>query len=581
MIEPFPPALAALLTPPPAPAYHNGTSGQHEQAYQRCLAYLRHLDDAVSGSGGHDATFYAACTTFKFGLSEGDAWEALLWFNTNKCHPPWSEHELRHKLSDAYEKVTEEGAFGSKLAERTYEAAGDYPVAFVPPATNGQQTTPSTDNEKPKPAPPAGDTSKSPLIKDSQLRDLYIVGHRTTAFGLGDWYRYENGLYSKLPESTIAKEIQAVIDEEERKDARLRPTFWLRKGVMGMVRDAITVPDALWNRNPDILVCRNATLVISRRELRPHSPGDYVTSGVDYDFDPAARATMWERYLDQVVPHAREFLQEFAGLSLTTITDYEIAVWLYGPPGGGKSTFIDGIKAMLSDRHGVLGLSDIERSQFMLYSLIGRTLVTATENPDAFPIALGKVNQIISGEPITVDLKHKTPIEFTPAAKVLWSMNDLPRVTDANNGIFRRVKVIHVKPIPKDLMDPDVKKTIKTEGAGILNWALDGLERLRARGHFEIPEAIELETNEFKASNDAEQAFVNDECNVHPSGQTKSSTLYEAYKNWCKANGHGPKSSTRVSKEWERLGFKKEHRRDGAYWMGVQYREPDIFAGDT
>lgn len=578
---PFPLALAALLAPPPvsprSPASHMGGAG----ALERCLAYLARLPEAIAGSGGHNATFRAACEVWRFGLDEGQAWEALQWWNAAKCQPAWGEGELRHKLESARERVAEEGRTGVRLDERVYGYAVDPGEIYIP---EPELTAEGKKNgHKPTEDAPAtkDETGKPPVVTDTELRDRYVSLHPTTVFGLGDWYRYENGIYNKLPEPIVQQEVQRIIDEEVARDRRMRPSLWQTKSVLGLIRNVLTVPDNRWNANADILVCRNKTLIISERRLRPHSPYDYVTSGVNYDYDPQAKAETWERYLDRVLPHAREFLQEFAGLSLTTITDYEIAVWLYGPPGGGKSTFIDGIKAMLSDRHGVLGLSDIERSQFMLYSLIGRTLVTATENPDNFPIALGKVNQIISGEPITVDLKHKTPIEITPAAKVLWSMNDLPRVTDANNGIFRRVKVVRVKPIPKNEIDPEVKKAIKCEGAGILNWALDGLERLKARGNFIIPEDVESETNEFKASNDAEQAFVNEECDTYPSAQTKSSVLYDAYKEWCKANGHGPKSSTRVSKEWERLGFKKAHNEHGNYWQGVAYRQPKVFDGKT
>jgi len=516
---------------------------------------------------------------WRFGLNDAQAWDAITWFNSAKCRPAWSEVDLRHKLDSARDRVAEEGRTGVRLDERTYGVSAETGEVFIPDPEPA-----STNGNGHKPVDAAAPTTKPdkiPVVTDAELRDRYIGRHRTTAYGLGDWYRYERGLYNKVPEPTIQKEIQKIIDEEARRDPRLRPTFWLTKSVLGLIKNEVTVADDLWNANPDILVCRNSTLIISTRTLRAHSQSDYVTSGVNYDYDPQAKAVVWEMYLTRVLPHAEAFLQEFAGLSLTTITDYEISVWLYGPPGGGKSTFIDGIKAMLSDRHGVLGLSDIERSPFMLYGLIGRTLVTATENPDNFPIALGKVNQIISGEPITVDLKHKTPIEIAPAAKVLWSMNDLPRVSDANNGIFRRVKVVRVQPIPESERDHEVKKTIKTEGAGILNWALDGLERLQARGHFVIPDAVTLETNEFKASNDAEQAFVNDECDVFPGAQTKSSVLYEAYKEWCKASGHGAKSSTRVSKEWERLGFKKSKHTDGHYWHGVAYRQSNIFTGNT
>jgi phage/plasmid-associated DNA primase len=52
---------------------------------------------------------------------------------------------------------------------------------------------------------------------------------------------------------------------------------------------------------------------------------------------------------------------------------------------------------------------------------------------------------------------------------------------------------------------------IATEGAGILNWSLEGLARLRERGRFEVPEVIESATQGWKESNDVAAMFV-DEC---------------------------------------------------------------------
>ncbi len=584
---PFPAALIERLTPPPRVALPP-TNGHADDGYYRCLAYLRRLPDAVSGSGGHNATFHAACEIWRFGLTDSEARDALDWFNAHKCRPVWSEGELRHKLESAYVTVSDAGEIGARLAAPSYghtqrlDEIGDVfmpaPVATDRAPAPGSTAGP-TSAMSGAAVPPPDPAGKPPLIKDTQLRDRYLRKHRTTAYGLGNWYRYDRGVYARVPEAVVGQEVQEIIDQAEREDVRLRPTWWQQRGVTGLVQSAVTVPDDRWNRDPDILVCRNGTLTISDRRLRPHAPLDYVTSGVDYDYDPAARAETWEQFLDQVLAESRQFIQEFIGLCLTTTTDYEVAVWLYGPPGGGKSTFVDGVKAMLGDRCGVLGLSDIEQSPFMLQTLIGRTLVTATENPNDFPVALGKVNQIISGEPITVNLKYKAPIEVVPQAKILWAMNDLPRVTDANNGIFRRVKVIHVPALPESQRDPAVKRAIKSEGAGILNWALDGLERLRSRGHFDVPAAVEAETVEFKSSNDVESTFVAEECHRYPSAQTKSSRLYEAYFKWCKANGHGPKSSTRVSTEWERLGFKKTKAKDGNYWSGVQLVEHDLFTG--
>ncbi len=68
---------------------------------RKASAYLKKMDPAISGSGGHDATFKAALHMKGFSLSESDIF-SLLWNEYNpRCQPPWSEKELRHKVADA------------------------------------------------------------------------------------------------------------------------------------------------------------------------------------------------------------------------------------------------------------------------------------------------------------------------------------------------------------------------------------------------------------------------------------------------------------------------------------------------
>lgn len=53
---------------------------------------------AVSGSGGHGATFRVACAlVWGFGLSPEEAMPLMLEYNQG-CQPPWNMHELWHKL---------------------------------------------------------------------------------------------------------------------------------------------------------------------------------------------------------------------------------------------------------------------------------------------------------------------------------------------------------------------------------------------------------------------------------------------------------------------------------------------------
>ena len=76
------------------------------------MAYLNKLPPAVSGNGGHNATLRVACECFRRGLSESDAWDALLWYNANRCSPAWSEKALQHKLADAARIVGKSGEMG-------------------------------------------------------------------------------------------------------------------------------------------------------------------------------------------------------------------------------------------------------------------------------------------------------------------------------------------------------------------------------------------------------------------------------------------------------------------------------------
>ncbi|MBL0926221.1 MAG: DUF3987 domain-containing protein [Phycisphaerales bacterium] len=72
---------------------------------RRAAAYLDRIPPAISGSGGHSQT-YAAATAMVHGFGlDPDAAFNLLWDRYNpRCQPPWSEKELRHKLSDAASK---------------------------------------------------------------------------------------------------------------------------------------------------------------------------------------------------------------------------------------------------------------------------------------------------------------------------------------------------------------------------------------------------------------------------------------------------------------------------------------------
>ncbi|MEZ6064173.1 MAG: bifunctional DNA primase/polymerase [Planctomycetaceae bacterium] len=72
---------------------------------RRALAYLDKLPPAISGNGGHAATYTAATVLVHgFEIDPDRALSLLLDHYNPRCEPPWSAKELRHKVTSAATK---------------------------------------------------------------------------------------------------------------------------------------------------------------------------------------------------------------------------------------------------------------------------------------------------------------------------------------------------------------------------------------------------------------------------------------------------------------------------------------------
>lgn len=416
--------------------------------------------------------------------------------------------------------------------------------------------------------------NKNPRSSDGglghdELRDRWLERYPGMAWSGGDWYRYRAGYWTKV--ATEAMEAQAVDVLEGSREEGVKITGHLLNSVTKLCKIATFVAPEKWDANSDALVLKNGTLDIPTRALRDHSPEDYATSQLPYDYDPEAKASMFLGVLGNAIPDVMEFVQEYAGYCLTIDTSYEIALWFKGPRGSGKSTVIEGLVAMLGARHGILGLAEIEASRFALAKIPGKTLLTSTEQPSSYLKSTHIIDALISGETLLIDRKNRDAQELKPIAKVIWAMNDLPRIANTTSGIFRRVRIVEF-PELKGEANPLVKEYIKEEGAGILNWALDGLSRLEERGRFDPPRKVRDATANFELSNDVPALFVEEECRVEEGKEVASSLLYSHYNQWCKDNNHKPMSSTRMADEWKRLGFERKITRGRKFWTGVELR---------
>ncbi len=99
---------------------------------KRASAYLARMTPAVSGQGGHQATWRAAIALVRgFDLPAAVALDLLTSEFNPRCRPPWSQRELEHKVEGAERDATLAPGYLLDNPRRTWQAP---PPPAAPPA---------------------------------------------------------------------------------------------------------------------------------------------------------------------------------------------------------------------------------------------------------------------------------------------------------------------------------------------------------------------------------------------------------------------------------------------------------------
>jgi putative DNA primase/helicase len=144
----------------------------------------------------------------------------------------------------------------------------------------------------------------------------------------------------------------------------------------------------------------------------------------------------------------------------------------------------------------------------------------------------------ISGEDLlSVPRKNREDWTGTLPARLMLCSNELPHLPDASTAIVTRFVPMMLTESFYGCEDIRLQEALNAELSGILNWALDGLERLTAAGRFaQCPQAdAALRTMEDLAS--PERAFARDQCILAPNESVPSQDLYRAFCVWVEQNG--------------------------------------------
>lgn len=377
-----------------------------------------------------------------------------------------------------------------------------------PPAPTAE---PTVTDENPAEEPSAEGDSEEPDEDDGRLYWADIRGHYQTAGNsderLTPRYNASRKLLQESSWRTIEEndtlwkyDADAGIFREngeaqarQRLDQKLREQYRAHEQseIENKLRARTLIADEDFGGDANMICTENCVLEIDDADItrHEHDPAYNFIGRVETVYDPDANCPTFNAFLQDVVPDpkTRQKLQEFAGYCLHHWgLPYHKSLFLVGPTASGKSTFLDTIRTMLgNDAVCSLTPQQMASERFGAAELHGSWANIRNDIPTGLIENTGQFKELIAGDPIKVEKKRKDPFMMEPTAKHLFSANELPETETDDQAFFRRI-ILAAFPttVPRGERDPTLPAKLQAEHPGILNWALEGLQRLLSEGSF-------------------------------------------------------------------------------------------------
>jgi putative DNA primase/helicase len=373
---------------------------------------------------------------------------------------------------------------------------------------------------------------------------------------------------------------ETVTPEEALNWAKATSEKGRQKAILDQVRDfpvpGVKVSRAELDSDPYLLGVANGVLDLRTGTLIENRPELRITRYARAAYRPDAEAPIFQGFIRQICLDRQDlvdYLQEVFGYALSGLIKEHAFFLLLGTGANGKSTLVETFLYLLSDYSiGMPGHAFLKSNSRAIRNDIARLLgiryATSAEINSDTSADESTLKRLSSGDVMTARFIGKEYFDFHPQAKFFLSVNTLPKITGADNGIYRRLVVIPFDGDFQATMDRDLPEKLQAEIDGILAWAVVGFQRWHKRGHLVQPDCVVEACKAYRAEMDTVQSFLDECCILDPKASTSLGVLYEAYLQWGKGLLTEPAKKHLFSALMGQKGFKKVKSGDWR-WKGV------------
>jgi P4 family phage/plasmid primase-like protien len=245
-----------------------------------------------------------------------------------------------------------------------------------------------------------------------------------------------------------------------------------------------------------------------------------------------------------------DLLQRACGLFLIGENLAQRILLLIGTAGGGKGTFIRVLRGIIgADNVGALR-TRLLCERFELGRCLCKTLLYGADVPDDFLNHRGAsiLKALTGGDPVTLEFKNSNE-----APSILCNFNVIvtcnSRLTvhlEGDTGAWRRRLVIveYRNPQPEKVIVDLSEQILAREASGVLNWMLEGFEKIRADSYqLHLTPAQQKTVDDLLLESESHVIFVRESLTRDSEEQLTVADCYAAYVHFC--NEHGWRAMTR------------------------------------
>ncbi len=403
---------------------------------------------------------------------------------------------------------------------------------------------------------------------------------------------YDNGIYRPNGESYIKEVVRHIL-------LHAYTPQRANKVIAKIEADTMIDSDEFFNTAYlDEICVDNGILNLKTKILTDFTPEKIFFNKLPVRFDPSAKCPHINTFFEQILKEKddKKVLFELTGFCLHKDYFIEKAFMFLGNGRNGKGKTLSLLKNFLGAENTCsVRLAQMEPQSSALCELHNRLVNLAGDLNNTSLKDTGFFKELTGRDSVQVKRKYLRDLIFTNYAKMVFACNELPRVYDMSEGFWSRWVLLEFpyqflpqKEIDlrtdKDkeicrVQDPLIldKLTTPEELSGLLNEALEGLDRLKTNKDFSYSKGSAMVKDYWIRNSDSFRAFCMDELEEDFENHISKKNLRKAFNKYCKLHKIKGTSDKNIKVVLEDMFGVIEMRKDSdgifdRVWEGVRFK---------